>query len=108
MVVLMLLRKGGNDMEKKFKLIKEDSNYVLIDTENKEFRIQIIDLKIDSKDIFEKLLKNSAEDKSFKFEILTDFTEKEDKRIFDQVKTLFSNIENSLNKIDSDNEDTES
>lgn len=104
----MLLRKGGNDMEKKLKLIKEDSNYVLIDTDNNEFRIQIIDLKIDSKDIFEKLLKNSIDDKSFRFEILTDFTEKEDKRVFDQVKTLFANIENSLNEIDSGNEVSES
>lgn len=85
----MLLRKGGNVMEKKFKLIKENSNYVLIDMEDEKLRIQIIDLKIESKDIFEKLLKRAVDDKSFKFEISTCLTEKEDKRIFEQVRMLF-------------------
>lgn len=101
MAVLMLLRKGGNVMEKKFELIKENSNYALIDKEDATLRIQINDLKIESKDIFEKLLSKSVNENSFKFEITTSLTEKEDKRILQQVQMLFSKIENSLNEIDS-------
>lgn len=104
----MLLRKGGNVMEKKFKLIKENSNYALIDMEDENLKIQIVDLKIESKDIFEKLLKKAVDDKSFKFVITTCLTEKEDKRIFEQVKMLFSKIETSLNSIDSSKEEIDS
>lgn len=95
-------------MVKKFELIKENTNYALIDTEDETLRIQIVDLRIESKDIFDKLLIKAVDDKSFRFEISTSLTEKEDKRIFDQVKMLFSKIEACLNEIDSTKEETNS
>lgn len=95
----MLLRRGGNVMEKRLELVKEGLNYVIKDSTDNSFEIKLLNLKIDSKEIFNKILKNTFDDKSFKFNISTKLTEKEDIRIFEQLEMLFSKIENSLNQL---------
>lgn len=102
----MLLKRGGNVMEKTLELIKEDLNYVIKDPADSSFEIKLLGLKIDSKEIFDKILKNSCDDKSFKFNISTKLTEKEDKIIFDQLKMLLSKIEISLNELFSKDENS--
>ena len=100
----MLLGKGGNAMEKNLELIKLNSNYSLkiVGEDNKI--INLINLKIESKDIYDLLIKDSINEKHFKFNLSTKLDEKEDKRIFDQIKMLFSKIEESLNKLDEKSE----
>lgn len=95
----MQLKRGGNVMEKKLKLTKKELGYVLI-SDNPDVKILIKDLKIDSKDIYDKLLKDTApSNEPYKFVIETELTEKEDKIVFDQLSTLFSKIEEALNKL---------
>lgn len=93
----MQLERGGNDMEKKLKLIKQDDNYILVsDDSNAEIKIE--NLKINSKDIYDKLIKNFTEvDAPYKFVIETDLTGKDDQRVCKQIKTLFYKIEIALN-----------
>lgn len=92
-------------MEKKLKLIKRGSDYVLI-SDDSDVEIVIKDLKIDSKDIYDKLLKDTASsNESYKFVIETELVEKEDKIIYSQLLTLFSKIEEALNKLITNPED---
>ena len=101
----MRLKRGGNVMEKKLKLIKRESDYVLI-SDNSDVEIVIKDLKIDSKDIYDKLLKDTASsNEPYKFVIETELVEKEDKIICSQLSTLFSKIEEALNKLIANPED---
>lgn len=101
----MRLKRGGNVMEKKLKLIKRGSDYVLI-SDDSDVEIVIKDLKIDSKDIYDKLLKDTASsNESYKFVIETELVEKEDKIIYSQLLTLFSKIEEALNKLITNPED---
>lgn len=86
-------------MEKKLKLTKQGEVYILVSDDSK-VEIKIENLKIDAKDIYNQLIKDSATtDESYKFEIMTELTEKDDIRIFKQIQTLFSKIENALNQI---------
>lgn len=101
----MRLKRGGNVMEKKLKLIKRGSDYVLI-SDDSDVEIVIKDLKIDSKDIYDKLLKDTASsNESYKFVIEKELVEKEDKIIYSQLLTLFSKIEEALNKLITNPED---
>lgn len=86
-------------MEKKLKLTKQGENYRLVSDDSK-VEIKIENLKIDAKDIYNQLIKDSATtDESYKFEIMTELTEKDDNRILKQIQTLFSKIEDALNQI---------
>lgn len=86
-------------MEKKLKLTKQGENYRLV-SDDAKVEIKIENLKIDAKDIYNQLIKDSATtDESYKFEIMTELTEKDDKRILKQIQTLFSKIEDALNQI---------
>lgn len=92
-------------MEKKLKLTKKESDYVLTSS-NPDVEIVIKDLKIDSKDIYDKLLKDTAPlNEPYKFVIETDLGEKEDKIVYDQLSALFSKIEEALNKLITNPED---
>ena len=86
-------------MEKKLKLTKQGENYRLV-SDDAKVEIKVENLKIDAKDIYNQLIKDSATtDESYKFEIMTELTEKDDKRILKQIQTLFSKIEDALNQI---------
>ena len=88
-------------MTKNLKLIKEGNDYALISLDDNELKISIHSLKIDSKEIYDKILKDVNET-TFKFNISTELLDKEEIRIFEQIKMLFSKIEENLNKINSE------
>lgn len=94
----MQLKRGGNDMEKKLKLIKLGENYIL-KLDDSDIEIKIEKLKISSQDIYDKLIKGATEkDTPYKFVIYTDLDGKDDQRVCKQIKTLFAKIETALNE----------
>lgn len=83
-------------MEKILNLIKEDEKYkILIDNDS----IEIVDLKIDSQMVFDKIYSLlPIDDNYIKITLKTSLTNKEDKIIFDQISSMFKKIDCAINK----------
>lgn len=82
-------------MEKNLELIKNSNNNYAIKAD--DFELELKDLKIDSKDLYDKIYaKSSVGEHEFTVKCTTKLTEKEDKRILTQINTLFSKIEEAI------------
>ena len=96
MVELNLLKRGGNDMEKKLILKKDADNYRL---EFDSDFIDITDKKINSQIVYDKIYsKITNEDESVSIKVSTDLVDKTDLIIFGQIKAYFKAIDESINK----------
>ena len=82
-------------MEKKLSLIKKNEQYVIKDD---DFEIVILDLKVDSQEIYEKIYSNLPCDDNFvKIKLETTLVSKEDNIIYKQLSSLFNQIDKSIN-----------
>jgi putative NADH-flavin reductase len=82
-------------MVKNLELIKnKDNNYAI---KNEDFELELKDLKIDSKDLYDNIYgKSTVDEHEFIVKCITSLTEKEDKRILDQINALFSKINEAI------------
>lgn len=83
-------------MEKNLELIKKANNNYALKDGNVEI-VELVSLKVNSQTIYDKLyLSTDINLHEFKITVYTTLPDKEDKKIMDQLNTLFKSIDDAI------------